>query len=180
MHRARRLWKSRADRPWLPACRMATAALTAALVAYGWSAEGDTPGKEPPTEETEAPAETIDPLSVNATCYVCHIPFVREEISRVHFAEKVTCIKCHGLSAAHANDEDVGATKPDIMYRRDRVDKMCSECHEAHDVPARDIIARFLERKLEDTAAVCTDCHGQHHIEEPAADETGEDEVPRP
>jgi hypothetical protein len=125
------------------------------------------PAESEPSSETEP---TIDPLSVNATCYVCHIPFVREEISRDHFAEKITCIKCHGLSAAHANDEDVGATKPDITYRRDQVDKMCRECHEAHDVPARQIIARFVDRKLDDAAAVCTDCHGHHRIES-AADE---------
>jgi hypothetical protein len=108
----------------------------------------------------------IDPLSVNATCYVCHIPFVREEISRVHVAKKITCIKCHGLSAPHANDEDVGATKPDITYRRDQVDKMCSKCHKAHDVPARDVIARYVDRKIKVEPAVCTDCHGHHRIEE--------------
>ncbi len=179
MHNAKRNWKDRACRPFMSACGLATAVLTAvltaALVAHGWSAEDDTPGKEPPAEETGTPAETIDPLSVNATCYVCHIPFVREEISRVHFAEKVTCIKCHGLSAAHANDEDIGATKPDVMYSRDQVDKMCTKCHEGHDVSARDVIGRFLERELKDTAAVCTDCHGHHRIEEPAADEAEEE-----
>jgi hypothetical protein len=114
-----------------------------------------------------SPDATIDPLSVNAGCYVCHLTFVHEDISRVHFAEKVTCVECHGLSAAHANDEDVGATKPDIAYRRDQVDAMCAECHETHDVPARDVIARFVERKIAAKAAVCTDCHGHHRIQSP-------------
>jgi hypothetical protein len=122
-------------------------------------------GESAPKQSSEA---TIDPLSVNASCYVCHLTFVREEISRVHFAEKITCIKCHGLSAAHANDEDIGATKPDITYRRDQVDAMCIECHDTHDVAARDVIARFVERKIDTAAAVCTDCHGHHRIEVPA------------
>jgi hypothetical protein len=147
------------------------AMLLATLSAWGWLGEDAAAGKSAESEGAESSGETIDPLSVNATCYVCHIPFVREEISKVHFAEEITCIKCHGLSAAHANDEDVGATKPDITYARDQVDKMCRECHETHDVPAADVVARFAERKLTQTAAVCTDCHGHHRIEEPAAEE---------
>ena len=112
-----------------------------------------------------APAK-IDPTSVNATCYVCHMTFVREGISKVHFREKVTCIKCHGLSAAHANDEDIGATKPDVVYRRDQVNAMCGECHQEHDVAAAKVIARFVERDLAlQPPPVCTDCHGEHKIE---------------
>lgn len=61
----------------------------------------------------------IDPMGPNGACYVCHIPFVQEDISKIHLAKKVTCVKCHGISAAHANDEDIGATKPDHYYNRD-------------------------------------------------------------
>lgn len=108
----------------------------------------------------------IDPMSVNATCYICHMTFVHEKISSVHFEAKVTCVKCHGLSAKHANDENIGATKPDIIYARKDVDKMCEKCHEDHDVPPREVVARFVERKLPaKKAPVCTDCHGMHRIE---------------
>jgi len=111
----------------------------------------------------------IDPLGPNAACYVCHLTFVHEQISSAHRAEKVTCIKCHGLSADHANDEDIGATPPDIRYTRNQVDAACGECHEEHDVPAADVLARFFEQKLEpDAVAVCTDCHGRHRIAEAA------------
>jgi cytochrome c553 len=116
-------------------------------------------------KQPEKKTEKIDPLSVNATCYVCHMTFVREQISKVHFKEKVTCIKCHGLSAAHANDEDIGATKPDIMYKREQVDAMCRKCHEEHDAPAHEVIERFLDRKPPASPAVCTDCHGMHRIQ---------------
>jgi hypothetical protein len=78
----------------------------------------------------------LDPLGPNAACYVCHMTFVFEEIAEPS-AEKVTCIECHGLSAAHANDEDIGATKPDIMYKRDEIDASCEKCHEDHDVRPR-------------------------------------------
>ncbi len=129
-------------------------------------------GASPPAEKADKKSgEKIDPLSANANCYICHTMFVREPISKVHFKAKVNCIKCHGLSAAHANDEDIGATKPDIMYKRNRVDAMCSKCHEEHDVPAAEVIGRFIERKLEQTPAVCTDCHGRHKIEPPEEEE---------
>jgi len=113
----------------------------------------------------------IDPLGPNAACYVCHTTFVYEELSNVHLPKKVTCVRCHGLSAAHANDEEIGATPPDITFKRDKIDAACStaDCHEKHDVPARKIIARFLERRRPDSPspAVCTDCHGMHKIERP-------------
>ncbi len=125
---------------------------------------------EPP-DESDAPAEKsgdkIDPLSANATCYICHTMFVREPISKIHFKAKVTCIDCHGLSAAHANDEDVGATKPDVVFGRGQVDAMCTECHEQHDVPAAEVVARFIERRPLPSPIVCTDCHGRHKIERP-------------
>jgi len=114
----------------------------------------------------------IDPMGPNAACYVCHQTFIFEEMSVVHKAEKVTCIKCHGLSAAHANDEHIGATPPDVRYPREKVDAACAECHEDHDVPAAKVLARFLERKLTPCPApVCTDCHGRHRIPEAAASE---------
>ena len=147
--------------------------LAATLLVRGSSAVADGPG-EPKDASGDKPAEsseTIDPLSVNATCYVCHMTFVREEISRAHFKEKVTCIKCHGLSAAHANDEDVGATKPDIVYKRGQVDGMCGKCHEHHDIPATEVIARFVERKITESPVVCTNCHGKHRIEPPEEEE---------
>jgi len=147
--------------------------LTATLLVRGSLAVADGPG-EPKDASDDKPAEsseTIDPLSVNATCYVCHIAFVREKISRVHFKEEITCIKCHGLSAAHANDEDVGATKPDIVYKRDQVDAMCGKCHEHHDIAATEVVARFVERKITESPVVCTDCHGQHRIEPPEEEE---------
>jgi len=127
----------------------------------------------------EKPAAKLSPMSVNAACCICHMTFVREPISKVHLKAKVTCIKCHGLSAAHANDEDIGATKPEIVYKRGQIDKMCVECHETHDAPARLVVARCIQRGLSPKkAAVCTDCHGKHRIEKPPADEKPAEKTP--
>ncbi len=112
--------------------------------------------------------EEVHPMMVNAACCVCHIPFVREELGKVHAVARVTCIKCHGLSAGHANDEDVGATKPDVYFARKEVGPMCRKCHENHDVPPEQVVARFVERRLPPKRkTICTDCHGSHKIERP-------------
>jgi formate-dependent nitrite reductase cytochrome c552 subunit len=95
--------------------------------------------------------------------------FVGEEIAKRHLAEKVGCIQCHGPSEKHANDENIGATPPDIRYKRDQVDAACAKCHDGHDVPARKVVARFHDRKLPaDTSPMCTDCHGLHRIDRAA------------
>jgi hypothetical protein len=98
-----------------------------------------------------------NPMGANAACYVCHIPFVQEEISKTHLRAKVPCTRCHGLSAGHANDEDIGATPPDVLFVRDQVDSMCLKCHHRHDISD--------EMKAKHTPqSVCTDCHGNHRI----------------
>jgi len=133
----------------------------------------------PPAAKDAYPAEDpiaaeIDPLGANAACYVCHMTFVKEELSKVHLHEKIGCIECHGLSAEHANDENIGATKPDIAFKRGEVDASCVKCHEGHDAPATEVVARFLERRLpEKPPPICTDCHGAHRIEEAAESSPG-------
>jgi hypothetical protein len=154
------------------------AGLVALLIAAGADpgrtagAAGPAPSKAPAKAAAPSKAEAaqpqIDPMSANAACYVCHMTFIHEELSRVHLKEKVDCIKCHGISAKHANDENVGATKPDKLFKHDQVDKMCAECHDEHDAPARAVVARFLQRKLTDKTTACTDCHGTHKIERAA------------
>jgi hypothetical protein len=122
-----------------------------------------------PAEAEDPAADETDPLGANAACYVCHMLFVKEELSKVHLKDKVPCIKCHGLSAAHANDEDVGATPPDVAFKRAQIDPMCLECHKTHDVPAREVVACFLKRRLSPKSVpACTDCHGSHKIQRPA------------
>ena len=143
---------------------VAVPATLALLLAAGaclpcWGVPADAEGGES--------AQATNPLGPNAACYVCHMTFVREELSRTHLKAKVTCIKCHGLSAKHANDEDIGATKPRRIYSRSKIDAMCRKCHKSHDVPPDDVIARWLERELDQSPPVCTDCHGSHRIDRP-------------
>ncbi len=105
-----------------------------------------------------------NPLGPNAACYICHMTYVKEPMSRAHLQHKVYCINCHGPSVGHVNDEDIGATKPDIYFKRDQIDASCRKCHATHVAAPRKVIARWLERKLTTSPPVCTDCHGLHKI----------------
>ncbi len=139
--------------------------LIVGLTACSWGVSADTDEAEP---------DLFELLGANAACYVCHIPFVQEELGMVHLKAQVPCFKCHGISAGHANDEDIGATKPDIVFSREKIDASCIECHETHDATARAVVARFVERKLSpDASIVCIDCHGTHKIEPPPEEEEG-------
>jgi len=114
-----------------------------------------------------------DPLGANAGCYVCHMTFVKEPLTVTHLKKKITCTRCHGASVGHANDEDIGATPPDKIIRRDQVNPYCRTCHRKHPVAPELLIARWLERRPSKPSsqpaaptAVCTDCHGKHRIGE--------------
>ena len=113
----------------------------------------------------------VGSLGPNAGCYVCHTTFLREPLSRTHLKAKVGCVRCHGVSADHANDEDIGATKPDIRFRRVQVNGHCRTCHARHDVAPEAVVARWRGRRASQPTSrpavggiVCTDCHGQHRI----------------
>ena len=143
------------------------AALAVVAVMPACRTGGDRDNSSPPT----AQEQKHDPLGPNAGCYVCHTTFLREPLSRTHLKAKVGCVRCHGVSADHANDEDIGATKPDIRFRRVQVNGHCRTCHARHDVAPEAIVARWRGRRASQPTSrpavggiVCTDCHGQHRI----------------
>ena len=116
----------------------------------------------------EADEGQLDPLGANAACYVCHMTYVKEELSKLHLKEEIGCIECHGTSAGHANDENIGATKPDVTFKREQVNTSCRECHEDHNSAPETVIARWIELGSPKQLPVCTDCHGKHRIEKAA------------
>lgn len=103
-------------------------------------------------------------LGGNAGCYVCHMTFVKEPLAVTHLEKKITCARCHGSSTGHANDEDIGATPPDVVIKHDQVKAFCRTCHKVADKhPEKTFLGRVI-RKGPEPGAVCTDCHGKHRI----------------
>jgi len=135
---------------------LCAAAVMLMVGAVSCSPRGSGPDPVVARDQAPTPFDEGNPLGANAACYVCHMTFVKEDLARTHLAAKITCVRCHGLSAGHANDEDIGATKPDVTFSRDRVPVMCLECHDKHEIAP------------EKAKLVCTDCHGKHRIEQAA------------
>lgn len=110
--------------------------------------------------------DTKGPVADNTACFVCHANYDEETLAGQHAKANVGCVKCHGESVAHRNDED-NITPPDIMFPTDQIDKECVKCHETHDAPARKVIATWQKRcpaKENPADLVCTDCHGEHRL----------------
>ncbi len=114
----------------------------------------------------DAPAEREVLKADNFACYVCHANYETEELALVHARVGVGCAKCHGRSLEHCDDE-AHEIPPDIMFALEEVDGQCATCHEGHDAPATEVLARYLERvpaKTNPSDVVCTDCHGEHRL----------------
>lgn len=125
------------------------------------------------------PSPAAEPQVVvksNDQCYVCHMPFQAEKLAAVHAKARVWCGTCHGPSIPHIEDENIGLTPPDIVHKKNKIDRMCGECHDPKEhkiLDKKTRRARLAEgekaqrkikrRKLKVTG-VCTDCHGRHWI----------------
>jgi hypothetical protein len=158
-------------------------AVAACLAIGAADARGKTDGVKPPAAPSaggapgkaavnangkgnDAAEDIVELMGSNAACCVCHMTFLKESMAKSHLKAKVGCVKCHGVSANHANDERIGATKPDIVFRRDQIDASCQKCHEQHNASAKVVIGRFVERNLPTSPQpTCTECHGMHRID---------------
>jgi hypothetical protein len=117
-------------------------------------------------EPDDKPKKETGPMADNTACYVCHGNYDEEELVLIHAREEIDCIECHGESFAHRDDED-NVTPPDKMYWPEAIDPKCQECHDTHDVSAREVLQRWKERcpdKMDASKIVCTDCHGYHRL----------------
>ena len=117
-------------------------------------------------ELPEAPKGEDRVLADNGACFVCHGNYQEEPLALWHAKEDVGCADCHGESHEHRNDED-NITPPDKMFAAEDIQVLCARCHETHDAPASEVIARWQERcpaKTDPKKLVCTDCHGKHRL----------------
>lgn len=126
--------------------------------------EGETPLLLDETTGDLAPATAA--AAENEACYHCHANYQEEPLVLAHASHEIGCVKCHGPSHDHRDDEN-NITPPDRMYPLDTIDESCRACHGTHDAAAVAVIARWRERVPETTELgriVCTDCHGEHRL----------------
>ena len=115
-----------------------------------------------PTEEQAAGVSTRA-AGENLACFVCHANYVGEFLVERHAKANVGCINCHGDSFAHRNDEN-NTTPPETMYPSDEIDPFCQGCHDAHDIPPKKIVARWIEQKAKKPDATCEGCHKEDDV----------------
>lgn len=142
----------------------------AGVASLVWAAPPLRVSKNAPRLDAPAPAAKPSPDSAGPKkwliCYDCHANYLEEPIAVQHAKENITCVKCHGESLAHSNDEE-NITPPNRMYPAARIDRMCRECHDTHEAPARAVIACWQKRcpqKTDPAQLLCTDCHGEHRL----------------
>jgi len=96
-----------------------------------------------------------------AGCQLCHVDIEDEYMPSRHFKETIACTECHGPSEGHLADEN-NEVKPDEVFARKDVDRLCSECHECSRELANDPPVKSPAKER-----VCTDCHGSHELKTP-------------
>jgi hypothetical protein len=134
-------------------------------------------------DESQAEKPDDEKPGGNSKCYVCHPGLKTEDITTIHLDMGITCDLCHGPSIEHMHDEML-MTKPDLLFGRAEVQKMCSNpmCHRPGadrrvygraDHKNQAAVKAFHEKWLHRVRpngrfitmkAVCTDCHGTHNI----------------
>ena len=107
---------------------------------------------------SETSAQHREQVALNAACFVCHGNYEREELVAVHAADEVGCVDCHGASFEHRNDEN-NITPPDVLYPAEKIDASCRDCHDTHDAPATEVLARWQQRCAE-AGSVSNCVHG--------------------
>jgi len=111
-----------------------------------------------PPEPAKDKAEKKPKQNPLAGCTLCHVDIEDEYVESEHFEEKVACIECHGPSKGHIADEN-NEVKPDEVFARKDVDRLCSECHDC----GRKIPPGWSDLPL-DKRKVCSECHVSHEF----------------
>ena len=109
--------------------------------------------------EAEAAAAAEEQVGM---CGTCHVDVVDDFAGSLHQAEDVGCVECHGPSEGHVEDEN-NEVKPEEVFARADVDRLCGECHRCPDPAAK------REPGPGEKHKVCIDCHGPHKEDPPPA-----------
>ena len=98
----------------------------------------------------------------NSSCHVCHMNYEEDKLAVRHARIGVGCVKCHGESSAHCNDEN-NVTPPDLMYPAGKISPSCMRCHPAQKLAAADMHTLHFVGTAEEKKR-CTECHGSHRL----------------
>ena len=109
-----------------------------------------------------SPASRRGAAKANRRCLECHVDFEEEPLVVRHQAGGVTCMRCHGHSQPHIEDE-IRATKADVAFRGKAMALFCQTCHEPGKHRRTPSHAAELAKPA-DKRRSCTACHGEHKL----------------
>jgi cytochrome b subunit of formate dehydrogenase len=132
------------------------------------------------------PASPISPLRVADTCAGCHAvlgreavtpdsiaTFVRQYRESVHgqaitggLSVSATCQSCHGSHEVHRGSDARSA------MHRNQIPQTCGKCHTGVLATYETSVHGHAVAAGDSIAPVCTDCHREHDIRPPAAEES--------
>jgi len=110
-------------------------------------------------DDLKAEAAKANPM---AGCVMCHIDAGDAFKKSKHALEGIGCTDCHGKSKGHVADEN-NEVKPDEVFARKDVDRLCGDCHDCERPPAEGE-PRRVSRRRPRPVEVCIDCHGAHSV----------------
>ncbi len=122
--------------------------------------EAPPPPEAKPSAPKPKPGAAKVPVANNSACFVCHVNFQEEELAVTHAKAGVGCVKCHGKSRAHTDDE-ANLIPPEIMYAKAKINASCLKCHPAAKLSEshKPVLAG-----TETKHPYCIDCHGEHRV----------------
>jgi predicted CXXCH cytochrome family protein len=117
----------------------------------------------------------------NAACYACHaqpgmttmLPSgevlyltVDPEVfnSSIHGQQEFQCIACHTNITGYPHPEMTAQTLREFELQMYPV---CANCHQEYAQETKDSVHGAAQAAGNENAAVCTDCHGAHNVQEP-------------
>jgi hypothetical protein len=108
-----------------------------------------------PGMQTTLPSGEVLYLTVNPLVYD----------SSVHGERGMLCIHCHTNITGYPHPEITVSTRRDLSLQLYRAS--CIHCHPAHYGAVLDSVHQVALAGGHQEAAICTDCHGTHNIQEP-------------
>lgn len=97
------------------------------------------------------------PMATLSGCTICHVDVADAFAASKHRRKGIDCIRCHGVSRRHIEDEN-NKVKPDRIFTRREIDRWCDGCHQGsckHGEGDKVLPAGVRWR-------TCGDCHGSH------------------
>lgn len=141
------------------------------------------------SEVSQETSPTPDPLSIgNDVCLSCHeLPgqtlelengdlidltvWPKEYNASIHGKLGYACVQCHRTVGNYPHPEETSESAREFTIS---MNKTCSTCHEPQVLLTQDSVHASAMAAGSRGAAVCTDCHGSHYVEQWHDADTGE------